>query len=201
VARGLFITFEGPEGSGKTTQVELLGQALANREPVLVREPGGNELGERIREIVLYGAMELDAEAEMYLFMAARRQLIAEVIAPALAAGQIVVADRYHDSTLAYQGGARGVPTTWPQTFPRPDLTFLLSVPVESGLERLAKAGKKRDRVENESVEFHRKVAAAYDRLAEAEPRRFARLDATGSRDHIHQAVMDRLKPLLDGFG
>ncbi len=201
MARGLFITFEGPEGSGKTTQVELLGQALANREPVLVREPGGNELGERIREIVLYGAMELDAEAEMYLFMAARRQLIAEVIAPALAAGQIVVADRYHDSTLAYQGGARGVPTTWPQTFPRPDLTFLLSVPVESGLERLAKAGKKPDRVENEPVEFHKKVAAAYDRLADAEPQRFARLDATGSRDHIHQAVMDHLKPLLDGSG
>src|SRR5205807_564878 len=82
----------------KTTQVELLAQAIASREPVMVREPGGNELGERIREIVLYGAMELDAEAEMYLFMAARKQLISEVIAPALAAGQIVVADRYHDS-------------------------------------------------------------------------------------------------------
>ena len=72
MAKGLFITFEGPEGSGKTTQVELLAQAIASREPVMVREPGGNELGERIREIVLYGAMELDAEAEMYLFMAAR---------------------------------------------------------------------------------------------------------------------------------
>ncbi|TMF43028.1 MAG: dTMP kinase [Chloroflexi bacterium] len=194
----MFITFEGPEGSGKTTQVELLGAALANREPVLVREPGGNELGERIREIVLYGALELDAEAEMYLFMAARRQLIAEVIAPALAAGQIVIADRYHDSTLAYQGGARGVPTTWPSTFPRPDVTFLLSVPVESGLARLALAGKKPDRVESESVEFHKRVAAAYERLAAAEPNRFARLDATGSKEHIHQAVMDRLQPLLD---
>jgi len=198
VGPGLFITFEGPEGSGKTTQVELLGAALANREPVLVREPGGNELGERIREIVLYGALELDAEAEMYLFMAARRQLIAEVIAPALAAGQIVIADRYHDSTLAYQGGARGVPTTWPSTFPRPDVTFLLSVPVESGLARLALAGKKPDRVESESVEFHKRVAAAYERLAAAEPNRFARLDATGSKEHIHQAVMDRLQPLLD---
>jgi len=194
---GLFISFEGPEGSGKTTQVELLGQALASREPVMVREPGGNELGERIREIVLYGALELDAEAEMYLFMAARRQLIAEVIAPALAAGQIVVADRYHDSTLAYQGGARGVPTTWPSTFPRPDVTFLLSVPVESGLERLAKAGKKPDRVERESIDFHNRVAAAYERLAEDEPQRFARLDATGSRDHVHQQVMNRLQPLL----
>jgi len=198
VGRGLFITFEGPEGSGKTTQVELLGQALAGREPVMVREPGGNELGERIREIVLYGALELDAEAEMYLFMAARKQLIAEVIAPALAAGQIVVADRYHDSTLAYQGGARGVPTTWPSTFPRPDVTFLLSVPVESGLERLAKAGKKPDRVERESIEFHNRVAAAYDRLAKAEPQRFTRLDATGSRDHVHQAVMNRLQALLE---
>jgi len=198
MGRGLFITFEGPEGSGKTTQVELLGEALASREPVLVREPGGNELGERIREIVLYSALELDAEAEMYLFMAARRQLIAEVIAPALAAGQIVVADRYHDSTLAYQGGARGVPTTWPSTFPRPDVTFLLSVPVESGLERLVLAGKKPDRVESESVEFHKRVAAAYDRLAAAEPNRFTRLDATGSKDHVHQAVMDRLQPLLD---
>ncbi|TMB97559.1 MAG: dTMP kinase [Chloroflexi bacterium] len=193
----MFITFEGPEGSGKTTQVELVGQALAAREPVMVREPGGNELGERIREIVLYGALELDAEAEMYLFMAARRQLIAEVIAPALAAGQIVVADRYHDSTLAYQGGARGVPTTWPSTFPRPDVTFLLSVPVESGLERLAKAGKKPDRVERESIDFHNRVAAAYERLAEDEPQRFARLDATGSRDHVHQQVMNRLQPLL----
>src|SRR6202158_2749111 len=113
---GLFITFEGPEGAGKTTQVELLGQALANRQPVMVREPGGNELGERIREIVLTGTIELDAEAEMYLFMTARRPLIAEVIAPALAAGHIVVADRYHDSTLAYQGGARGGPPTWPPT-------------------------------------------------------------------------------------
>jgi dTMP kinase len=195
---GLFITFEGPEGAGKTTQVELLGQALANRQPVLVREPGGNELGERIREIVLTGTLELDAEAEMYLFMAARKQLIAEVIAPALAGGQIVVADRYHDSTLAYQGGARGVPTTWPPTFPRPDVTFLLSVPVEKGLERLAEAGKQPDRLERESIEFHLRVAAAYERLAAAEPNRFARLDAAGSRDHIHIAVMARLQPLLD---
>src|SRR2546425_9420738 len=199
--RGLFITFEGPEGSGKTTQVELLGQALAGREPVMVRDPDGNELGERIREIVLYGAMELDPEAEMYLFMAGRRQLIAEVIAPALAAGQIVVADRYHDSTLAYQGGARGVPTTWQSTFPRPDVTFLLSVSVEHGLERLVHAGKKPDRVESESVEFHHRVVDAYDRLAAAEPKRFARLDATGSKEQVHLAGMERLQPLLDALG
>lgn len=197
--RGLFITFEGTEGSGKTTQAELLGEWLDSRDPVVVREPGGTELGEKIREVLLYGGLAIDAEAEMYLFMASRRQLIAEVIEPALSRGQIVIADRYHDSTLAYQGGARGVPTTWPPTFPRPDITFLLEGPVETGLGRHEVAGKAKDRMERESIEFHRKVAEAYERLAAAEPQRFVRLDATGSRDKIHLQVRDRLKPLLDG--
>jgi dTMP kinase len=198
LARGLFITFEGTEGSGKTTQVELLGEWLSTHDPVVVREPGGTELGERIREVVLYAGLEIDAEAEMYLFMAARRQLIAEVIGPALAAGQIVIADRYHDSTLAYQGGARGVPTSWPVTFPRPDVTFLLEGPVETGLGRHESAGKSMDRMERESIEFHRKVAAEYDRLAAAEPSRFVRLDATGSREKIHLAVREHLAPLIE---
>jgi len=135
---GLFITFEGTEGSGKTTQVEMLGEWLSTHNPVVVREPGGTELGERVREVVLFAGLDIDAEAEMYLFMAGRRQLIAEVIAPALAAGQIVVADRYHDSTLAYQGGARGVPAIWPSTFPRPHITFLLEGPIVRTLFRLA---------------------------------------------------------------
>ncbi|HEV2967013.1 MAG TPA: dTMP kinase [Candidatus Dormibacteraeota bacterium] len=195
---GLFITFEGTEGSGKTTQVEMIGEWLSSRNPVVVREPGGTELGERVREVVLYAGLEIDAEAEMYLFMAGRRQLIAEVIAPALAAGQIVVADRYHDSTLAYQGGARGVPAIWPSTFPRPDITFLLEGPVENGLERHVAAGKAPDRMEQESLDFHRKVAEAYDRLAAAEPKRFVRLDATGSREKIHFEVRDRLTPLIE---
>ena len=197
---GLFVTFEGTEGSGKTTQVELLGEWLTSRDPVVIREPGGTELGERIREVVLYAGLDMDAEAEMSLFMAARRQLIGEVIAPALAAGQIVIADRYHDSTLAYQGGARGVPAIWPPTFPRPEVTFLLEGPVEKGLERHVAAGKAPDRMERESIEFHRKVAAAYDQLAAAEPARFMRLDATGSRDKIHLAVRDRLTPLLEAM-
>jgi dTMP kinase len=195
--RGLFITFEGTEGSGKTTQVEMLGEWLASHDPVLVREPGGTELGERIREVVLYAGLLIDAEAEMYLFMAARRQLIGEVIAPALESGQVVIADRYQDSTLAYQGGARGVPATWPATFPHPDITFLLEGPVEKGLERHIAAGKAPDRMEAESIEFHRRVAAAYGRLAAAEPSRFVRLDATGSREKIHLEVRDRLTPLI----
>jgi dTMP kinase len=200
MGRGLFITFEGTEGSGKTTQVEMLGEWLSSHDPVVIREPGGTELGERIREVVLYAGLVLDAEAEMYLFMAARRQLIGEVIQPALAAGQIVIADRYHDSTLAYQGGARGVPTSWPPTFPHPDVTFLLEGPVENGLERHATAGKAPDRMERESIEFHRKVAQAYDTLAAADPARFVRLDATGSREKIHFVVKDRLTPLVDAL-
>jgi dTMP kinase len=196
--RGLFITFEGTEGSGKTTQAELLASWLEKSDPVLVREPGGTELSEQIRDVLLYRGLEIDPEAEMYLFMASRRQLIAEVIVPALAAGQVVIADRYHDSTLAYQGGARGLQTTWPPSFPRPDVTFLMEGPVEAGLGRHEDAGKSKDRMEQESLEFHRKVAEAYTRLADAEPQRFVRLDATGSRDKIHLEVRDRLKPLLE---
>jgi dTMP kinase len=199
--RGLFITFEGTEGSGKTTQAELLAEWLAPHDPVLVREPGGTELSEQIRDLLLYKGLDIDPEAEMYLFMASRRQLIAEVIDPALAAGQVVIADRYHDSTLAYQGGARGLATTWPPSFPRPDVTFLMEGPVEAGLGRHEDAGKSKDRMEAESLDFHHRVADAYARLAEAEPARFVRLDASGSRDKIHLEVRDRLKPLLERSG
>jgi dTMP kinase len=197
MGRGLFITFEGVEGSGKTTQVELLGQALASRDPVVVREPGGTELGERMRELLLFGSMDLAPEAEVYLFMAARAQLIREVIEPALAAGQVVIADRYHDSTMAYQGGGRGVATEWPRGFPRPDITFLLALPVEGGRMRQLVAGKKADRVEREPSDFHERVSAAYEALAAAEPRRFTRIDAAGSADRVHQIVMARVEPAL----
>jgi dTMP kinase len=198
LGRGLFITFEGPEGSGKTTQVEMLGEALASRQPAVVREPGGTDLGERMRELLLFGHLELDAEAEMYLFMSARRQLIAEVIAPQLAAGRIVIADRYHDSTLAYQGGGRGLASYWPATFPRPDITFLLALPVENGRARQLSAGKAADRVERESLEFHRRVAAEYERLANIEPARFVRLDANESKGRLHSTVMDRVNLAAD---
>lgn len=200
MGRGLFITFEGTEGSGKTTQVELLGEKLSRRQPVIVREPGGTELGERMRDVLLMSGMQLDGEAEMYLFMAARRQLLQELITPALALGRIVIADRYHDSTLAYQGGGRGVPVIWPATFPRPDMTFLLALPVEHGRQRQLSAGKSADRVERESLEFHNRVAAEYDRLAAAEPARITRLDASENREAVHHKVMERVGPAVEAL-
>jgi dTMP kinase len=199
MAKGLFITFEGVEGSGKTTQVELLGQALGTWQPVIVREPGGTELGERMRDVLLFGGMAIDREAEMYLFMAARAQVVHEVIEPALIAGRVVIADRYHDSTVAYQGGGRGLSVYWPPSFPKPDITFLVSVPVEVGHTRMLLAGKHPDRVERESLEFHQRVADEYARIAKAEPQRYTVVDGTESQAKVHAAVMERVDRALAG--
>ena len=199
MAKGLFITFEGVEGSGKTTQVELLGEALATRDVVIVREPGGTELGERMRDVLLFGGMAIDREAEMYLFMAARAQVVHEVIEPALSSGRIVIADRYHDSTVAYQGGGRGLSVHWPPSFPKPDITILVSVPVEVGHTRMLIAGKHPDRVERESLEFHQRVADEYARIAKAEPQRYTVVDGTESQAHVHAAVMERVDRALAG--
>lgn len=194
---GLFITFEGPEGAGKTTQVELLRSALSDLSPVVTREPGGTPLGEQVRELLLHSDVRMTHEAEMLLFMAARAELVGRVIRPGLSAGGVVIADRYHDSTLAYQGGARGVKTWWPVSFPRPDRTFLLELPPEVGLERLGRSGQSADRLESEELDFHRAVLCAYRRLAEAEPERFVRLDATQPPEQIHDAVMIALRDVL----
>ena len=194
---GLFITFEGPDGSGKSTQVELLARALAGRDPLVVREPGGTELGERIRDLLLHRPEGMSAAAEMYLFMAARAELLETRIKPALAAGRLVIDDRYHDSTMAYQGGGRRVAAEWPPFFPKPDLTVLLALPVEEGIGRHEGAGKLLDRLDAESLEFHQAVAKTYDRLADAEPNRFLRLDATADPEEIHRVVMQRVGRLL----
>jgi len=196
--KGLLITFEGPEGAGKSTQVELLRSSLADRDPVVTREPGGTPLGERIRELLLHSGIDMTAEAEMLLFMAARAELVGRVVGPALAAGRIVVADRYHDSTLAYQGGGRGAQAWWPAWLPRPDRTFLLDLPPEAGLARARTRGGPADRVESEDLALHRAVAEAYRRLAEAEPERFVRLDATCPPEAVHRAVLDSLAALLE---
>jgi dTMP kinase len=195
---GLLVTFEGPEGAGKSTQVELLRSTLAARDPVVTREPGGTPLGEQVRELLLHSRVDMTPRAEMLLFMAARAELVGRVVGPALAAGRIVVADRYHDSTLAYQGGGRGSEVWWPDWLPRPDRTFLLELPPEVGLARARGRGGRADRLESEDLAFHRAVAAAYARLAEAEPDRFVRLDATCPPEALHRAVMESLAGLLE---
>src|SRR5262249_53079914 len=136
-------------------------------------------------------------EAEMLLFMASRAELVGKVIAPALAAGRVVIADRYHDTTLAYQGGARGLATWWPESFPRPDRTFLLDLPAAAGLERVRRSGRAADRLESEGLEFHRAVVGAYRRLAAAEPDRWVRLDAGCPPEEVHGAVMASVAGLL----
>lgn len=196
MSRGLFITFEGTEGSGKSTQLRLLRDAPGLEHAIFLREPGGTELGEQIRRLLLHSAGALGATAETHLFLAARAQLVDEVVVPTLEAGRPVVADRYHDSTLAYQEGARGVEVGWPAGFPRPDVTFLLELPVEVGMERLERDGPL-DRMEAQGLEFHRKVARAYDRLAVQEPGRFVRLDATLPPAMIQDQIRERLAPLL----
>lgn len=190
---GLFITFEGPDGSGKSTQVRLLAEALAERDPVVVREPGGTPLGERIRELLLHRPEPISPVAEMYLFMAARAELVETVIKPALAGGRVVIDDRYQDSTIAYQGGGRGIAVGWPAHFPKPDLTILLTLAAHEGIERIRRSGKALDRLDAESLDFHEAVARAYDRLAAAEPDRFLRLPAGALPEDIHIQVLDRV--------
>jgi dTMP kinase len=193
----LFITFEGADGAGKSTQVELLRAALADRSPLVVREPGGTPLGERVREVLLHGE-PVSAEAEMLLFMAARAELLERLVRPALDAGRIVIADRYHDSTLAYQGGGRGIETWWPTDFPHPDRTFLLRLSSpETGFERMRGAGRRADRLESAGPEFHRRVVEEYDRLAATDPSRWVVLDATRPAEEVHAGVMSALESLL----
>jgi dTMP kinase len=197
-SRGVFVTFEGVEGSGKTTLVEMTFKALERFQPLVVREPGGTALGERVRELVLHTPGAMAPEAELYLFMTARAELIAEKIRPALADGRLVLADRYHDSSRAYQGGGRGVAVEWPAAFPRPDVTFLLAIDPETGLRRRLGLGPEADRLESEPPEFHRAVAAAYDRLAAEEPGRWVRLDARRPLEALLAEVVARVEPLLD---
>lgn len=187
--RGWFITLEGPEGGGKTTQAERLGAHLRRRGvPIhLTREPGGTWLGERVREILLArtgSTAPTDPLTDAFLFNAARRQLVGEVIRPALAGGTTVVCARYADSTLAYQGYGAGVPLERLRALQSaatddlvPDLTLLLDLPVEVGLGRKAPVDHTRFEAEFD-LDFHRRVRDGFLALAAAEPGRFAIIDA-----------------------
>jgi dTMP kinase len=188
----VLITFEGIDRSGKTTQARLLSEALGDQ-ALLVREPGGTPAAERIRALVKDAAVELSAIAETLLFGAARAELVASVIRPALAEGRIVVCDRYVDSTVAYQGGARGLGierveelNRWITDGLEPDLTFLLDVAPAEARARPAES----DRFEQEGEELQRAVASAYEVLAGRHPARYVRIDAARPVEQVHQEVL-----------
>jgi len=201
----VFISLEGPDGSGKSTQAELLAKRLreAGRHVVLTREPGGTDLGTQIRNILLRSdASPIEPRAEALLFAASRAQLMSEVILPALAEGADVVVDRFTDSTLAYQGGGRGLPGDELRALieiatqgVRPDITFLLDVPPSVGLARCH--GAHWTRFEGEALAFHDRVRASYLDLAQAEPARWVVLDACRPLEQIAAEIMGAVQDRL----
>jgi len=203
----VFITFEGPDGSGKTTQARLLAEWLGEQgyEVVLTREPGGTDIGDQIR-VVLHDPRNtaMDARTEILLYSASRAQHVAERIRPALAAGKIVISDRYADSTLAYQGYGRGLDletlqrvTTFATGGLKPDLTLYLDVPPEAGLQRRQLGGVEWNRLDAETLEFHQRVRAGYLELARQGPERWVIIDAARSIEEgqaeIRVLVRERL--------
>lgn len=206
-ARGVFVTLEGVDGAGKTTQCALLCAAVerAGREAVRLREPGGTAVGERIRALLLDASLgEMDPGCELLLFEAARRQLVAQVVRPALARGAVVVCDRFFDSTSAYQGWARGLgedvvarANELACDGVRPDRTLLLELPSGLALGRAVATSGEADRMEAQGAPFAARVAEGYAHVAAREPARVRRVDASGTPEQVHARVLAELADLL----
>jgi len=209
--RGLFFTFEGPEGSGKSTQLHLLGMKLRGKNhPVIeTAEPGGTPIGMQIRRVLLDAKnQELCPIAELLLMFAARAQNVDQAILPALATGHVVLCDRFTDSTLVYQGAARGLGADVVYDVDRiacrglvPDLTLLIDIDVETGLARAHRRNQRTQdvetRLDEQSLEFHLKVRAAYHQLAEDEPKRVKLIDGSREETEVAEAVWTAVQPLL----
>ena len=211
--KGKFITFEGPEGSGKSTQMEMLHSYLAEKgyDCVSTREPGGTKIGELVRETVLDNKQKnLADRAELLLILADRAQHTAEVILPALEQGKIVLCDRYNDSTMAYQGYGRGldlVETRRMCSFSsfslQPDLTFLLDIDVSVGLDRIRRRGAadagtgEMDRMEAAGEGFHERVRAGYLELARGEPQRITVLSPSENAEELHRQIVSIVEAVL----
>lgn len=204
-ARGMFITFEGGDGSGKSTQIQSVRDWFESRgrEVIVTREPGGTELGTEIRRLVQNGPEDVDARTEALLYAADRAYHVATVIAPALERGAVVLGDRYIDSSLAYQGAARSLGvdeiaslSAWATRGLYPSLTFLLDLPPEVGARRRTDAP---DRMERESMDFHERVRHEYLRLADAEPERIVVIDAVGTVDEVFSEIRGVLVERFEG--
>jgi dTMP kinase len=205
----MFITFEGIEGSGKSTQLRRLAERITNA--VVTKEPGGTPLADRIRAILLDSSSHLDPVAELFLFAASRRQHVVEIIRPALQRGATVLCDRFTDSTLAYQGFGRLIDldklralNAWATDSLTPDLTFLFDLPEHVGLDRArsrnAEAVNDEGRFEAEELRFHQRVCEGYRALAVAEPARFVVIDGEGDVDEVYarvEAELVKKKPEL----
>ena len=204
-ARGVFITFEGGDGSGKSTQIQSVRDWFESRgrEVIVTREPGGTELGTEIRRLVQNGPEDVDARTEALLYAADRAYHVATVIGPALERGAVVLGDRYIDSSLAYQGAARSLGvdeiaslSAWATRGLYPSLTFLLDLPPEVGARRRTDAP---DRMERESMDFHARVRHQYLRLADAEPERIVVIDAVGTIEEVFSEIRGVLVERFDG--
>ena len=205
--RGLFITFEGTDGAGKTTQIERLTADLRQTgyDVCLTREPGGTPISEQIREMLLNpDHSEMAAITELLLYAASRAQHVSEVIKPALEAGQIVISSRFADATVVYQGYGRGLDLETINRLNRiatdgvtPDVTFVLDLPVEIGLQRVQNSRGGLDRLEREKIEFHRRLREGYQTIARQEPQRLKIIDAQVNPEQVYGQIQEAIQPLL----
>jgi dTMP kinase len=208
MSAGIFITFEGTDGSGKSTQITLLNGALTSMgfDPIITREPGGTRTGELIRGIILDPAnTEISDVTEMMLYAASRAQHVDEIIRPNLAAGRIVISDRFIDSSIAYQGGARGLGAAVAEVNAyavrecMPDITFLLHAETSALFARIEKGSE--DRIEAEGLDMQKSVGEAYLELANKFPERIKLIDAAKPADEIHAEIFTRVIKLTEKRG
>ena len=205
--KGLFITFEGPDGVGKSTHVSLLQKYLEENSisTVVTREPGGTTIGKSLREIVLsVDTVGLDPMAELLIYYADRAQHISQVIHPAINSGKWVICDRFYDSSYAYQSAGHKVSseavdalTNLVASDCKPDITFLLDVTGDSSAKRIAQRGEEKDRMELEDNSFKARVRDAFLELAQKEPQRFRKIDASGSPQETFAQIVNQIKPFL----
>lgn len=208
MSKGIFITLEGIEGSGKSTQAKILAEKLLKDgfKTVSTFEPGDTEFGKKIREILLYPTLMINPLSELLLYFADRVQHLSEKIKPSLSEGSIVISDRFTDSTLAYQGYGRGISLDLINTLNKillngfkPDITILLDLPVEQGLAR-NKNTNKNDKFELEALSFHNRVREGFLRIASLEPERFIIIDATKLVDEIALEIYEKIKERLNNL-